>query len=170
MRGSLSRTTGWLCAATVLLCAAAAAAEAPWFEPFTGTWTGTGRFMGNDAQYELAVAPALDGHFVRFSVRYRWRDANGADATFTGEGLYPAQAAASMRGAWFDCENHHFATTAWLETPQAMVVHWGDGAALRGRTEYRLLPGGELQVGDSFSQNGNWQQFSSARLKRAAGG
>lgn len=158
-----------LIAAALLSCCAAASAQGPWFEPFAGTWSGTGRYLGNDTQYELAFAPALDGHFVRICVRYRWRDAKGADATFAGEALYPAQAASALRGAWFDSENHHYATTAWLETPQAMVVHWGDGGSLRGRTEYRVLPGGELQVGDSFSKDGQWVQFSSARLKRASG-
>jgi len=152
-----------------LVIASIVAAETAWHTPFTGSWHGQGRFMGNDATYDLVITPVLDSKFVQFSVRYAWRDSAGKDLSFTGQGTYPAQAKPSMRGAWFDSEGHHFSSTAFLENERALIVHWGDGE-LKGRTEYRVLDSGELQVGDSFERDGKWQKFSDARLKKAPSG
>lgn len=147
------------------LATSIAGAADGWLDDLGGEWSGRGRFMGNDAAYRLEVAPALDGRFVRMSVRYTWRDAAGAEAAFAGEALYPAQASGMARGFWFDSEGHQFSTSAYREAG-ALIVHWGDGA-LAGRTVYRLS-GNALEVSDSFKQEGKWQTFSQASLSRGA--
>ncbi len=90
-----------------------------WLDPLNGEWSGRGRFNGNDAEYHLSVEPALAGRFVRLRVRYVWRDAAGADASFHGEVLYPAQAASPAgmtRGSWFDSEGHQYVTSAYRDS------------------------------------------------------
>lgn len=158
---------GWLRAVVLVACSAvsivAAAAEG-WLDSYVGRWSGPGRFMGKDAQYQIAVEPALDARFVRLSVRYTWREANGSEARFVGEATYPAQTSSAARGAWFDSEGHQYATSAYRDG-DAVIVHWGEGE-LRGRTEYRLRSANELEVTDSFTRGGDWQTFSRARLER----
>lgn len=136
-----------------------------WLDSYVGRWSGQGRFMGKDAQYQLDVQPAIDARFVRMSVRYTWREENGAEAHFVGEALYPAQTSSAARGAWFDSEGHQYATSAYRDTDGAVIVHWGEGE-MRGRTEYRLRSANQLEVSDSFTRGTEWQTFSRARLER----
>lgn len=155
-------------AALLIGCAAvsiATSAGERWLEPYVGQWSGQGRFMGHDAQFQITFEPAIDARFVRVGVRYLWRAADGTEARFTGEALYPADAAAAVRGAWFDSEGHQYATSAYRDAGGAVIVHWGDGT-MRGRTEYRLHSPGELEVIDRVAQGSEWQIFSRARLKR----
>lgn len=149
-------------------CALTLSSGAPagdgWLESYVGRWSGQGRFMGKDAQYQIAIEPAIDAHFVRMSVRYTWREENGSEARFLGEALYPARATAAARGAWFDSEGHQYATSAYRDG-DAVIVHWGEGE-MRGRTEYRLRSASELEVTDSFTRGNDWQIFSRGRLER----
>jgi hypothetical protein len=142
-----------------------AAAADGWLADLHGDWSGRGRFMGNDAEYRIGFAPALDGRFVRINVRYTWREASGGETAFAGEALYPAQATGMARGSWFDSEGHQYSTSAYRERG-ALIVHWGDGATLAGRTEYRLDGNGGLQVLDNFRQGDKWTTFSQAALTR----
>jgi hypothetical protein len=134
-----------------------------WLDPFFGDWIGDGRFLGNTAKYNLSWQPALGGKYVRLSVRYDWT-ANGAGRAFEGEALYPVLAGAQARGDWFDSEGHRYATSAYRNGANEVVVHWGEGN-VRGRSTY-LLAGEHLTVSDDAWRDDAWRTFSSARLRR----
>jgi len=128
-----------------------------------GHWAGEGRFLGNTSQYNLSWQPALGDRFVRLSVRYQW-NANGEPRAFEGEALYPLRAGAQARGDWFDSEGHRYATSAYRNGANEVVVHWGEGN-VRGRSTYSLA-GTELAVSDDVWRDNAWRTFSSARLRR----
>jgi hypothetical protein len=161
--GSQSRLVAHALLLVLLNSAVWAAPPDRWLEPFMGQWAGDGRFQGNTAQYDLSWQPALGGHFVRLSVRYRWT-ANGEAQSFEGEALYPMLAGLQARGDWFDSERHRYATSAYRNGANEVVVHWGEGD-FRGRSTYSIVRD-ELEVSDAVWRDNAWRTFSSARLRR----
>lgn len=146
-----------LWAALLLLAAMAgpaAASDGPsglaWLE---GRWRGTGTMFGRASEATLEIRPALGGRFTEFSYRA---------GPFEGRAFYRPVADGRWQASWFDNRGVSFPIQAVL-SGQALTSDWGSAETERGRTVYRLLPDGRLEVTDSAGG----RVFASHVLRRA---
>lgn len=105
----------------------------------TGKWSGPGTMFGNASQAVLEVRPALGGRFLELSYR-----AGG----FEGRAFYRPAADGRWQATWFDNRGVTFPIAA-VVSEQVLTSDWGSAETERGRTIYRLLADGRLEVTDS---------------------
>ncbi len=125
-----------------------------------GGWIGTGTVMKREAHVELTVTPVLGGRFVRLA----WANSGGKDARelFEGLAIYEERPNGTYAATWWDSQGARHAVTASVEG-SALTALWGE----RGRTVYRLLDSGDLEVVDSVTRpDGSWAEFGRSTLKR----
>lgn len=138
----------------------AAPERASFLRLLAGGWIGTGSVMKREAHVELSVTPVLGGRFVRLS----WVNNGGKDGRepFEGLAVYEERADGTFEASWWDSQGARHAVTATADAA-ALTALWGE----RGRTVYRLLETGELEVTDSVKrEDGSWAEFGRSRLKR----
>jgi hypothetical protein len=137
-----------------------AAEKAGFLRTIAGGWIGTGSVMRRESHVELTVEPVLAGAFVRL----HWVNGGGKDGRdlFEGLAVYEERPDGSFAATWWDSQGSRHPVTATLEG-QALTALWGE----RGRTVYRLLETGELEVVDSVKRpDGAWGEFGRTTLKR----
>ena len=143
------------------------AVAAPPLEQWLGEWQGTGSTSGAPARLSLKWERALGGQFVRLTLL----NEIGAEPTrqrFEGLGLYwSGGVAGRLNGRWFDSGGAKHVLDAVLE-PDALIAEWGDGTTAVGRSTYRLLGAGAMEVIDEIRRkDGTWREFGRFRLERA---
>jgi hypothetical protein len=143
--------------AALLLCLVAApafAADGPsalhWLE---GRWRGPGTMFGQASEAVLEVRPALGGRFTEFSYRA---------GRFEGRAFYRPVEDGRWQATWFDNRGISFPIQAVL-AGGTLTSDWGSAETERGRTIYRRLPDGRLEVTDSAGG----RVFASHVLSRA---
>ena len=117
-----------------------AAASLAWLE---GIWRGPGTMFGEASEARLEVRPALSGRFLELS----WRVGGFEGRAFYRPAGWPASEGGGWRATWFDSRGISFPILA-VATPRLLTAHWGSEDTERGRTTYRLLPDGRLEVVD----------------------
>jgi len=125
-----------------------------------GGWIGAGVVMKRDAHVELTITPVLGGRFVRL----HWVNNGGRDGRepFEGLAIYEERPDGTLAATWWDSQGARHAVTA-TASGSAMTALWGE----RGRTVYRRLDTGELEVVDSVTKpDGSWAEFGRTTLKR----
>lgn len=125
-----------------------------------GAWIGTGAVMKREAHVELELAPVLGARYYRL----RWTNSGGQDGRdlFEGLAVYEQKADGTLAATWWDSQGARHAVAATAEG-KALTALWGE----RGRTVYRLLETGELEVTDSVKRpDGSWSEFGRSLLKR----
>jgi hypothetical protein len=148
-----------LLAALLLLIAAPAAAQglAPlaWLE---GRWQGPGTMFGAASEAVLEVRPALGGRFLEFSYRA---------GRFEGRAFYRPEGEGRWRATWFDNRGISFGIEA-AAGERTLISDWGSAETERGRTVYRLLDDGRLEVVDTVTaRDGQAREFARHILSRA---
>jgi hypothetical protein len=125
-----------------------------------GGWIGTGSVLDRDSHVELTVTPVLGGRFLEL----RWVNGGGEDGRelFEGLAVYEEKADGTLAASWWDSLGARHEVAAAVEGA-AITALWGD----RGRTVYRLLETGELEVTDSVRrEDGDWSEFGRCTLRR----
>jgi hypothetical protein len=142
-----------------LLCAAPATAQAPAgaLDWLVGSWRGAGTRIGAATEARLDVRPALGGRFIELSY---------VSSGFEGRAFYRRVEGARWRGEWFDNRGVHFGIDA-TEGERTLTADWGSDAAERGRTVYRLLQDGRLELVDQVTgRDGIQREFARHTLAR----
>lgn len=125
-----------------------------------GGWIGTGAVMKREAHVELTVTPVLGDRFVRL----QWVNSGGKEGRqlFEGLAIYEERPDGTLAATWWDSQGARHAVSATVEG-SALTALWGE----RGRTVYRLLETGALEVTDSVKRpDGSWSEFGRSTLKR----
>jgi hypothetical protein len=125
-----------------------------------GGWIGTGTVVKKDAHVELALEPVLGGRYYRLA----WTNSGGKDGRelFEGFAIYEQKPDGTLAATWWDSQGARHAIAATADA-KALTALWGE----RGRTVYRLLDTGELEVTDSVKRpDGSWSEFGRTLLKR----
>jgi len=150
-----------VCAALLLCLVAvpAIASDGPgalhWLE---GRWRGAGTMLGNASEAVLEVRPALSGRFTELSYRA---------AGFEGRAFYRPVGDGRWQATWFDNRGVSFGIEALL-SERVLTSDWGSADSERGRTIYRLLPDGRLEVTDSVAAAGGaMREFARHVLEKA---
>jgi hypothetical protein len=142
-----------------LLCVAPTAAQGPAgsLDWLVGSWRGAGTRMGAATEARLEVRPALGGRFIELSY---------VSSGFEGRAFYRRLDGARWRGEWFDIRGVHFGIDA-VEAGRTLTADWGSDATERGRTVYRLLEDGRLELVDHVTgRDGASREFARHTLSR----
>jgi hypothetical protein len=146
-------------------CATTALEPTP-FSDFAGPWRGTGTFQGLPSVVEARFAPLQGGGVWELDINIVATPPSGAPVNFAGHAEYTMTDGAPTGGNWTDNQGSAYALAPRFENG-ALVVDWGDGAAVRGRSEYRLQDDGDLQIDDfAPSRGGEMRRFATAELQR----
>ena len=138
----------------------AAVEKTSFLRTLAGGWIGTGAVMKRDAHVELMVTPVLGERFVRL----QWVNNGGKDGRelFEGLAIYEERRDGSYAATWWDSQGARHAVTASVEG-SSLTALWGG----QGKTVYRLLEKGELEVTDSVKRpDGSWAEFGHSTLMR----
>ncbi len=103
-----------------------------------GNWRGAGTMFGRPSEARLEIRPALGGRFLEFSYRA---------GPFEGRAFYRPAGESRWRATWFDNRGISFPIEA-VAAERLLTAEWGNAETERGRTIYRLLPDGRLEVTD----------------------
>lgn len=126
-----------------------------WLE---GRWQGPGTMFGNPSEAVLDVRPALGGRFLELS----WRAGR-----FEGRAFYRPDGEGGWRATWFDNRGISFGIDA-VAAERSLTADWGSAETERGRTVYRLLDDGRLEVVDTvIPREGEARIFARHMLTRA---
>jgi hypothetical protein len=137
-----------------------AASSASLLTMLAGAWIGSGTVQAREAHVELRVEPVLGGRFARLV----WSNLGGKDGRelFEGLAIYEQQPDGTLAASWWDSQGARHSVRATADAA-ALTALWGE----RGRTVYRLLSTGELEVTDSLKQaDGGWREFGRTTLRR----
>jgi len=136
--------------------AAAQSGTAP-LEWLAGNWRGSGTMFGNASEATLDAAPVLGGRFLE--LRYR-------AGPFEGRAFYRPAQDGRWQATWFDNRGISFGIDAAL-VGQTLTSDWGTAEIERGRTVYRLLDDGRLEVVDTvMTRDGQSREFARHTFSR----
>lgn len=145
-----------LAAAMVLFGTAPAVAQEQALPWLSGRWQGPGTMFGNPSEAVLEVSPTTTG----FDLHYR-------AGRFEGRAAYRPLGGGRWRASWSDNRGVSFPIAAVADA-RTLTADWGSAETERGRTVYRLLEDGSLELVDTVAaQGGETREFARHRLVRA---
>lgn len=140
--------------ALVLVAAPAMAQEQalPWLN---GRWQGNGTMFGNPSEAVLEVSPTTTG----FDLHYR-------AGPFEGRAVYRLLGGGRWQASWSDNRGVTFPIAA-VADGHTLTADWGSAETERGRTVYRRLEEGGLELVDMVvTPDGGTREFARHRLVR----
>ncbi len=158
-----------LCLALLLCFEAACAtlAQSNGFGGLEGRWRGAGQFQGMPSTVEAQFAPLLGARAWALDIDIEARPPAGEPIRFSGRAQYVLRDGALAGGNWIDSQGATYALAPRRENG-ALIVDWSEGASVRGRSEYRIQPDGDLQIDDFVpGPDGAMRRFATAELRRA---
>lgn len=126
---------------------------------FHGSWQGDGKAFGMAARLHLKWEWVLGEKFLRLSLKNTMSAANGKTQVFEGHAYYQSTAENKYDGKWFDSRGVTFPIKAQAEG-DTLNAHWGTPEQEQGKTTYRIIEAGKMEVVDSVRQkDGTWKEF-----------
>jgi hypothetical protein len=106
-----------------------------------GEWTGGGTHGGRPSKASFAARPALGGRFVELTYRLE------SPFAFEGRAFYRPVEGGGWKAEWYDSRGLVLPVSATLRG-SALTADWGTVGTEQGRTIYRLLADGRLEIVD----------------------
>jgi hypothetical protein len=158
-------------AITLALFISVSARPANNFDPFLsrlqGAWNGEGTAFGSKATVQQKWEWTLNDKFLRLSLKYETKAADGKTQVFEGHGYYKAKGEGKYEGQWFDSQGNQYPINATLEG-DALIALWGIPGRVEGKSTYRLVEAKQLEAIDAIKQkDGGWREFSRFNLRGA---
>jgi dienelactone hydrolase len=126
---------------------------APMLARLVGSWKGSGSWQGQQVSATLVLEPVLGSSFTRLAYRV------SGDVGFEGTAYYRRGKDGKPEASWFDSDGSAF-TISGSESADALTAEWGPEGKNLGRTTYRLLDVGRLEVVDEIkARDGNYREF-----------
>lgn len=128
------------------------------FKRLHGSWSGEGKTLEMPATLRMSWEPVLGEKFLRLSLKNEMRAPSGNVQLFEGHAYYqPSEA--KCEGTWFDSRGMSFPIKCTVEG-QSLTAMWGAAGQENGKSVYKLLADGKLEVIDSVKQkDGTWKEF-----------
>ena len=129
--------------------------------------------MGTEASFKMKWDWTLDNKFLYLEFQNSWKPSNRENVTRTGKTVlkgdvvlkakayYKPITNTEFEGTWFDSRGITFPVRGTLKD-QLFTVIWGSEDTEQGKTEYLLLPSGQIEVKDYILNNGKYAQFGNA--------
>jgi hypothetical protein len=171
----VSTRTNWaftlLIILPALLCLAplskqgALAQEVPVLHQFIGGWEGHGKLFGADAAFSMQWEWVLEQQFVRLTFQNKMQSGDGTVRILKAQAFYKPIGAGQFEGTWFDSRGMVLPLQG-SAADTTLTTLWGTPEIEQGRTVYRLLGEGQLEVEDFVLRGDQWQQFGHALYRR----
>jgi len=124
-----------------------------------GTWQGDGKAFGRSARLQMKWEWVLGGKFLRLSMKTETQSAPGKVQAFEGHAYYRSAGEGKYEGSWFDSRGTSFPIKGDNER-DALTALWGTPEQEQGKSVYKLLETGKLEVVDSVKgKDGTWREF-----------
>lgn len=147
--------SGLAVAAVLLGTAPAVAQEMAAPSWLSGSWRGAGTMFGNASEAVLDVSPTTTG----FDLHYR-------AGRFEGRAAYRPLGGGRWQATWSDNRGISFPIAAMVEG-RTLAADWGSAETERGRTVYRLLDDGSLELVDTVATgDGGMREFARHLMTR----
>lgn len=138
----------------------------PFLNRYQGSWQGEGKAFGMPARLQLRWELVLGDKFLRLSLKNTMRRANGETQVFEGHAYYQMVSENQYEAKWFDSRGVAFPIKAEA-VGEALNASWGTPEQEQGRSTYRLLEPGKMEVVDAVRQkDGTWMEFGKFVLTR----
>jgi hypothetical protein len=125
-----------IAAMTLALFISVSARPANNFDPFLsrlqGAWNGEGTAFGSKATVQQKWEWTLGDKFLRLSLKYETKAADGKTQVFEGHGYYKAKGEGKYEGQWFDSQGNQYPINATLEG-DALIALWGIPGRVEGK-------------------------------------
>lgn len=126
---------------------------------FPGTWQGDGKTLGMSARLQMKWEWVLGSKFLRLTLKNEMQSATGQMQVFEGHAYYQSAGEGKYEGKWFDSRGASFPIKGNIEG-DALNALWGTPEQEQGKSIYRFLDVGKLEVVDSVRQkDGTWKEF-----------
>jgi len=133
---------------------------------FQGSWEGEGRAFQMTARLQMKWEWVLGDKFLRLSLRNTMRGTNGQTQVFEGHAYYRSSGESRYEGKWFDSRGESFPIKAQAEG-DALLALWGTPEQEQGKSIYRIIESGKMEVVDSVRQkDGTWKEFGRFVISR----
>jgi len=130
----------------------------PLYDALEGDWRSDGNAFGQPAASQMRWSPVMDNCF--WQVDYEIETNPGTDNAnvFMGRGVHISEDG-NVSGSWIDNQAvlHRLRGTI---TDTELLVFWGEPAETLGRSRYRVLDDGNIQVTDWILRDDGWRQFN----------
>ncbi len=131
-----------------------------------GVWVGEGKAFGMPATLQLKFERVLGKKFLRLTLKNEIKTPNGQVQVFEGHAYYLPLAAGKYDARWFDSRGVSFPIKG-QEEGDAVIALWGAPDQEQGKSTYRLIKPGELEVVDLVLQkDGTYREFGRFVLRR----
>jgi hypothetical protein len=137
------------------------------FKRLAGSWSGEGKALGMPATLRMRWDWVLGEKFLRLTLGNEMKGPNGQLQFFEGHAYYqPSEE--KCEGTWFDSRGVSFPIKCSVDG-EALTAMWGAPGQEQGKSVYRLVSGGKLEVVDSVKQpDGSWREFGRFTLEAVA--
>ena len=128
------------------------------FKRLQGSWSGEGKTLDMLATLRMTWERVLNEKFLRLSLKNEMKAASGNVQLFEGHAYYqPSEG--KCEGTWFDSRGMSFPIKCTVEG-QSLTALWGATGQENGKSVYKFLADGKLEVVDSVKQkDGTWKEF-----------
>ena len=110
------------------------------------------------ARLQMKWEWVLGRKFLRLSLKNEMQSAT-SNTAFEGHAYYRLASEGKCEGKWFDSRGVSFPISCSIEG-DALTALWGTPEEEQGKSVYRLLEPGKLEVVDSVRQkDGTWKEF-----------
>lgn len=124
-----------------------------------GHWQGEGKTLGMPARLRLSCEWVWKNKFLRLTIKNEMTSPNGQAQVFEGLAYYKAVSDGKYEATWFDSRGMSFPIKAVTEG-NALIAFWGSPDKEQGKSIYRMLEPGKLEVIDEVRQkDGAWKEF-----------
>ena len=131
----------------------------PLLTRFQGSWQGEGKAFAMTARLHLKWEWVLGAKFLRLTLKNTMRTANGQTRVFEGHAYYHPIGESKFEANWFDSRGVVFPIKAQAAADE-LIAHWGSPEQEQGRSTYRIIESGKMEVVDSVQQkDGTWKEF-----------
>lgn len=128
-------------------------------EALPGGWVGEGSLFGQPAGFRMTWSEALDGRFLELS--YRIEGAVEMEA----RGFYRFGDDGTVDGTWVDSRGEILSIRGTVGD-SALEIEWASPSE-SGRTVYRWLADGGVEVADAVRVGAEWRPFGAAVYARS---
>ena len=144
----------------------AAAQEEAFLNRFQGYWQGEGKAYGRPNHLQMNWEWVLENKFLRLTLKNAMSSANGQKQVFEGQAYYQAAGEGKYEARWFDSRGVSIPIKAHAEG-NALIALWFTPDRDQGRSTYRLVEPGKLEVIDEVQQkDGTWKEFGRVIVTR----
>ena len=143
----------------------ALAQEVAVIQQFIGSWEGQGELFGSKASFSMKWESVLGQQFVRLTFENGTEGPDGISRTLQAVAFYRPIGEGRLEGTWFDSRGKVLPLQVSTE-PTTMTTLWGTPATEQGRTMYRLVDKGKIEVEDFVLQGDQWHKFGHATYQR----